>query len=255
MKILNFAKIRQLGDGYKKNVAFTLAEVLITLGIIGVVAAMTLPTLISNVNGVRNRTQFKKSLSTLNQAVKLNVAHYDFNFASANTTCYYQKIEPQEQVSDTTMSLCAIFNSNLAGATYLGKASEVLCDGSECYAQMYNMIKAITRDVVVYALADGSTFGFYGNNSQVCELGVGEVLDSEWINNHLRCMAFIDVNGTSLPNKKVECDTGTTSLSPETPCIVSNKKKNLGDIYPVVLHDGVVEPASNASKYISQTTK
>ena len=31
----------------KKN-AFTLAEVLITLGIIGVVAAMTLPTLIQN---------------------------------------------------------------------------------------------------------------------------------------------------------------------------------------------------------------
>lgn len=33
---------------YKKN-GFTLAEVLITLGIIGVVAALTMPTLIANI--------------------------------------------------------------------------------------------------------------------------------------------------------------------------------------------------------------
>lgn len=32
----------------KKVFAFTLAEVLITLGIIGIVAAMTIPTLINN---------------------------------------------------------------------------------------------------------------------------------------------------------------------------------------------------------------
>ena len=31
---------------YKKELAFTLAEVLITIGIIGIVAAMTIPTLI-----------------------------------------------------------------------------------------------------------------------------------------------------------------------------------------------------------------
>ncbi len=32
----------------KKNLGFTLAEVLLTLGIIGVVAAMTIPMLITN---------------------------------------------------------------------------------------------------------------------------------------------------------------------------------------------------------------
>ena len=41
--------------------AFTLAEVLITLGIIGVVAAMTIPTLISNTNGAQFKTGFKKA--------------------------------------------------------------------------------------------------------------------------------------------------------------------------------------------------
>lgn len=42
---------------------FTLAEVLITLGIIGVVAAMTIPTLIANTNGAKYRSQYKKTLS------------------------------------------------------------------------------------------------------------------------------------------------------------------------------------------------
>ena len=48
-----------------KRFGFTLAEVLITLGIIGVVAAMTIPTLIANTNSAKFRSQFKKSLSTI----------------------------------------------------------------------------------------------------------------------------------------------------------------------------------------------
>lgn len=43
---------------------FTLAEVLITLGIIGVVAAMTMPVLISNYRESVIKNQFKKSLFT-----------------------------------------------------------------------------------------------------------------------------------------------------------------------------------------------
>ena len=39
----------------KKN-AFTLAEVLITLGIIGIVAAITIPTLINNVQDAQYKT-------------------------------------------------------------------------------------------------------------------------------------------------------------------------------------------------------
>ncbi len=45
----------------KKN-AFTLAEVLITLGIIGVVAAMTLPTLIQKNNNSVVEARLKKFL-------------------------------------------------------------------------------------------------------------------------------------------------------------------------------------------------
>ena len=49
--------------------AFTLAEVLITLGIIGVVAAMTMPNLIASHQKKVLETSFKKSYSSLLQAL------------------------------------------------------------------------------------------------------------------------------------------------------------------------------------------
>jgi len=49
--------------------AFTLAEVLITLGIIGVVASMTLPALINNTQNRQLQTGLQKAYSTLNQAL------------------------------------------------------------------------------------------------------------------------------------------------------------------------------------------
>ena len=49
--------------------AFTLAEVLVTLGIIGVVAAMTLPTLIESHNRQVVETRLEKFYSTINQAI------------------------------------------------------------------------------------------------------------------------------------------------------------------------------------------
>lgn len=53
----------------KKRAGFTLAEVLITLGIIGVVAAITIPSLINNANEAEYNTSAKKIYSELSQAL------------------------------------------------------------------------------------------------------------------------------------------------------------------------------------------
>ena len=50
-----------------RNRAFTLAEVLITLGIIGVVAAITIPSLMENVRNRDLQAQLKKTYSEWNQ--------------------------------------------------------------------------------------------------------------------------------------------------------------------------------------------
>ena len=53
---------------YRKS-GFTLAEVLITLGIIGVVAAMTMPSLINRTQGKELEAGFKRAYSILTQAI------------------------------------------------------------------------------------------------------------------------------------------------------------------------------------------
>ena len=61
---------------YKLKIGFTLAEVLITLGIIGVVAAMTIPTISHNIQHAVLKNQFKKFYSTFYQALlTVNTRH------------------------------------------------------------------------------------------------------------------------------------------------------------------------------------
>ncbi len=65
--------VKQLGSNadLHKKVAFTLAEVLITLGIIGVVAALTLPSVIQNYQEKQLTTAWKKAYSDVANATLL----------------------------------------------------------------------------------------------------------------------------------------------------------------------------------------
>ena len=69
----------------KKN-AFTLAEVLITLAIIGVVATLTLPALMTNTQEQQARTALKKGINTLTEAGQMNQAISGFAYDSFNET-------------------------------------------------------------------------------------------------------------------------------------------------------------------------
>ena len=57
-----------------KKTGFTLAEVLITMTILGVIAALTIPTLVQNTQRKEEVVQIQKGFSTLNQAVAMNYA-------------------------------------------------------------------------------------------------------------------------------------------------------------------------------------
>ncbi len=56
--------------------SFTLAEVLITLAIIGVVAALTIPSVVRNYQKTQTVTQLKKAYSTLTNTTNLAIAEY-----------------------------------------------------------------------------------------------------------------------------------------------------------------------------------
>ena len=88
--------------------AFTLAEVLITLAIIGVVAAMTIPTLIANYKEKALENQFKRSYAVLNQA--LLSAQSQFGYLPR---CYYKSNAYSSALSDECAELTEKFLSNL----------------------------------------------------------------------------------------------------------------------------------------------
>lgn len=67
-----------------KRFAFTLAEVLIALAIIGVVAAMTIPTFMANTAGAQFKTGLKKGITVLTQAASANYATEGYDFSGTN---------------------------------------------------------------------------------------------------------------------------------------------------------------------------
>lgn len=236
---------------YNNKHAFTLAEVLITLGIIGIVAAMTIPTLISGITGQRYRSQLKKTISTLNQAVRLNKAKYDWDFADVDTPCSNEDF--LTHTSDNKMSVCSILNSNLSSKH--GVTREYVLKNNYNYQFKGNVIGISrgTHEYTVYSLPDGSLVGVRsGVFNTGCTIPTGKTLSSEIGNMH-RCTGFIDVNGISLPNEEVKCSTGATSKTGNPPCTV--KTKDIKDVYPVVFHDSIVEPMTNAARYVFQTAK
>ena len=71
-----YSPVHLFSYSLRKRAAFTLAEVLITLGIIGVVAAMTIPTLITTYNKRVVETRLEKFYSSMNQAIRMAELDY-----------------------------------------------------------------------------------------------------------------------------------------------------------------------------------
>lgn len=71
--------------------AFTLAEVLITLGIVGVIAAMTIPMLITNYQKHLTLVRLKKTYSHLNQVIKLIDEEHGLTVLSGSSSNFVPK--------------------------------------------------------------------------------------------------------------------------------------------------------------------
>ena len=247
-----------------KKLGFTLAEVLITLGIIGVVAAMTIPNLIANTNGAKFRAGFKKGISTLNQAGLMAQAQYDFDYAGTSSTCADADSDGKTDVQhhpESIMSFCAILNGTLTGQTYVGTADQLTRNSNGAsvdYAWVGDTRLGAPADYTAYTLADGSIVGFK-SGAKECELAIGTQLNNDVLKEGgdlVNCIGFIDVNGVTLPNKEVSCSDGTdTGLTPDVPCAVKNDANHMTDVFPIVFHDATVEPASNAAKYVLTSSK
>ena len=258
-----------------RRFAFTLAEVLITLGIIGVVAAMTIPTLISNTNGAQFKSAYKKALSSLNQAVLMNVAMEDTDFstlkadtATGNTQVengtlgkmLETRLQSATDITDTYFDALGVAIDDdtdaVTGSPTLKYVAERECRADElatgtaqtnpCFGKTEGFEATITRDVAdasadtwrVYALADGTVFGY-----------IKDAANCSTLNEN--CIGFIDVNSDTNPNTPIACDGATANVvtgTAQAPCEVSNA--NVKDIYPVFFYGQTVEPASEAARTV-----
>lgn len=151
-----------------KRFGFTLAEVLITLGIIGVVAAMTIPTLMNQTGAAEFRTGFKKAISVLNQAITMNVALESADFSVLES-------------SNGANSILAMFQNrmNVSSTDTAGTAD--LGTGTHIVAGNYTVF-----------LTDGMAVSFPSTYTLCAAAG--------------DCPILVDVNGTKRPNKLTTID-------------------------------------------------
>jgi len=196
--------------------AFTLAEVLITLGIIGVVAALVMPAVLNNTKGKQFRAGFKKSASAINQAVTRSVALNDFNFGDLRN----------DNIDD-------FFKTNL-------KTLKVGY-GSTGYDINANGVTGFSNSATNYTvfLSDGSVLQLSSQVANGCTAANP-------------CDGFIDVNGKKGPNKVAICTSGaddTCAVDTPTdvyPVSLFDMKLIAGsDAAWVVLYD-VTPPAPDA---------
>lgn len=95
-------------SGARKG-AFTLAEVLITLGIIGVVAALTLPSLIQKYQEQVLENQLKKMYSTISQGIQKAMAD-DGVYRFSDTEFFQSCIYPEQKSGACAQMVKKYFN-------------------------------------------------------------------------------------------------------------------------------------------------
>ncbi len=188
--------------------AFTLAEVLITLAIIGVVAALTIPTVVRNYQKQQLKVQFKKAYSTVMQTVSKTYADlgyqaqcyaYRDSFGTAHFN-YSECIDvfwPQFFKNLKVAKACDTNGfANGCVPAYLGpdgiyQKQQKAQAGDPDYDPDYGMkviagcpawTSANFRDAPAYVLADGLIFSFAYTKSKMP-------------------IFAIDINGKKPPNK------------------------------------------------------
>ena len=160
--------------GYKKF-AFTLAEVLITLGVIGVVSALTMPTLIKHYQQHETVNRLKQTYSIISQAVRMSETENGlletWEIPNANSNHSNDCYNKGKQFFDQYLK------------QYIKYAKD--CTTFECFAESYTRPngKIYNNILTTYniVLANGSVVGFYPHDTFAS--------------------AYVDLNGKKGPNK------------------------------------------------------
>lgn len=170
--------------------AFTLAEILIVLGIIGLIADMTIPTLVQKVDEKITVTKVKKIYSNLSQAYTLSVVENGppEDWATADTAGqasmeFFQALAPSLKF----LKICGTQKGCFPDVVYCNpKANQI------CSLNIDNY-----EDVTKAQLQDGSGFLVQSDNPK-CDGGVSE---DPKLSGQICASLEVDINGFKKPNQ------------------------------------------------------
>lgn len=152
-----------------RKFAFTLSEVLITLGIIGVVAAMTLPSLINKYNETVTVTKVKKIYTTLVNAFELykanNGTEFDSLEAEENSTAeaFNKYFKPYLKIAKD----CGLgTNNECVTPNFTGKNNQKTSYSRPYYSVILNDGSAIWMRLGGSFEEDGPMFFYDVNNKK-----------------------------------------------------------------------------------------
>ena len=192
---------------------FTLAEVLITLAIIGVVAAMTIPTLITKINSIVTTNQAKvfnakliKGLNLTKTAGDLNDTYtstYDFLVNGLGKNLKMAKVCDADHIRDCIPYDKIKYNSK--------SGSEKTIDVKDIKTADKLNLKAPYTDAAAFVLADGIPVIVSYNKQCIDDPDKADTTINA-------CLAGIyDLNGTRKPNKyEVTLDTDGKTVTAYT---------------------------------------
>lgn len=216
----------------KKN-GFTLAEVLITLAIIGVVATMTLPALMTNTAEQQAKTALKKGINTLTEAAQMNQSIEGFDYASLT-----------EAATDNTET------QSLYGLLAKRTSIDYVKSGQ---GKLETHQGTATADNANYAVffRDGSAISFpKGTVSTTHAQGVTMQNDGLVYG----IPVLFDTNGTKGPNILSNCTaaalgakTDSTAADAEKQC--SSKNRVIKDQFGIRLRGGYAVPNGAAARW------
>lgn len=204
----------------KRFKAFSLAEVMIAMAVIGVVASFVIPTHFSGSTTKAYKALFKSTFQQIQQGLvtAANVNKHPFVNASSKNTL-----------------------PNNAEYTI------------EKFMQHHFGAKLITRNapkdaIPVAQLEEGKTFILKNGAHIVFTKDSLANMDATGCTNSAPCIAYIDVNGNKGPNSIITCTTGTVSTTITDPCTITSDA--VKDIFPVVIKMDRIYPQTNAAAYI-----
>lgn len=205
MKISYIFFVYHAESGTLKKSAFTLAEVLITLGIIGVVAAMTLPVLTKKYQKMVLKNQYKKVYSTLSQAYSKAV--FDVGGETGCVHVYEGKAN-----STNTVSECQALGNELRKNLKFIKVCQGNALADKCippasyksYTEVYKEFHPDMSDDAVGTLDRNCPYNKsqINNRNTVYVFNDGTIIIASNDRNDYAPFAFlVDVNGQKGPNK------------------------------------------------------